>query len=165
MQVLIYIFAVILTIITIVLIHIRSLNIEEKFSFFLLAYLFFGITSLPELIAYVCLSFVLLLFVPFLKQDLIGSEFIQKNRVFLIGVISFLLINHIHFIRLLRIYIGAFGRRIYIGDLVMFGLITLYTIMILCLFTLYMEKNNITNEDQETSTVGKYSDKINSASK
>jgi len=146
MQVLIYGFAVILTIITMVLIYIRSLKIEEKFSFFLLAYLFFGITSLPELIAYVCLSFVLLLFVPLLKQDFIGSEFIQKNRVFLIGVISIFLINHINFFH------------IYIGALVTLGLITLYAIMILCLFALYMKKNDIANEDQDTSTVGKYLD-------
>ncbi|TFG25524.1 MAG: hypothetical protein EU529_00500 [Promethearchaeota archaeon] len=155
MQVLIYVFLVILTIITMVLIQLRRLNIEEKFSFFLLAYLLFGITSFPELIAYVCLSFVLLLFVPLLKQDLIGSEFIQKNRVFVIGVICFFLINHIHFLRLSQRYIGAFRRWIFIEAFVTLGLITLYTIMIICLFTLYMKKNNITNEDQDTSTVEK----------
>ena len=118
---------------------------DSKFLFFnfLLAYLFFGITSLPDLIAYVCLSFVLLLFVPLLKQDFIGSEFIQKNKIFLIGISSFLLINHINF---LHFYIGAF---------VTLGLITSYTIMIICLFTLYMKKNDITNEDQDISTVEK----------
>ena len=135
-----------------VLIHIRSLNIEEKFSFFLLAYLFFGITSQPDLIAYVCLSFVLLLFVPLLKQDFIGYEFIQKNKVFLIGISSFLLINHINFLRIWLIYIGTFGTRIYLGVYMTFGLITLYTIMIICLFTLYMKNNNITNEDQDILT-------------
>ena len=152
MRVLILTFIVILTIITMVLIYIRSLNIEEKFSFFLLAYLFFGITSQPELIAHVCLSFVLLLFVPFIKQEFTGFEFIQKNRVFLIGVISFLLINHINFLRKPQIYIGAFGRVIFIGFLVTLGVIILYTIMILCLFMLYIKNNDITNEDQDTST-------------
>ncbi|TFG25525.1 MAG: hypothetical protein EU529_00505 [Promethearchaeota archaeon] len=155
MRVLILIYAVILTIITMGLIHIRSLNIEEKFSFFLLAYRFFGISPNPQTIAYVCLSFVLLLFVPLLKQDLIGSEFIRKNRVFLIGAISFFLINHIHFLRYPVIYIGAFGRWINIGVFVTMGLITLYTIMILSLFTLYMKKNDIANEDQDTSMVEK----------
>ncbi|TFG25529.1 MAG: hypothetical protein EU529_00525 [Promethearchaeota archaeon] len=149
MQVLIYLFAVILTIITIVLIHIRRLNIEKKFSFFLLAYLFFGVTPVPELVAHICLCFVLLLFVPLLKQDFTGYEFIHKNKVFLIGVISFLLINYINFLRLFPIYIEAFGRQIFIGVFVAYALITLYTIMILCLITLYKKKNNIINEDQE----------------
>ncbi|TFG25527.1 MAG: hypothetical protein EU529_00515 [Promethearchaeota archaeon] len=148
MRVLILIFAGILTIITMVLIHIRRLNIEEKFSFFLLAYLFFGITSNPDLIAHICLSFVLLLFVPLLKQDFIGYDFIQKNKVFLIGVISFLLINHIIFLLWTRFYI-------YNKAFVTVGLITLYTIMILCLFALYMKKNNIINKDQDTSMVEK----------
>ena len=140
MLVLIYVFAVILAIITMVLIYLRKLNIEEKFSFFLLAYIFFGITSHPDVIAHICLSFVLLLFVPLLKQDFIGYEFFQKNKVFLIGVISFFLINHIDFLLKSRIYLGVLGT---------FGLITLYTIMIICLFTLYMKKNTIINEDQE----------------
>jgi len=137
MRVLIYVFAIILAIITMVLIYIRKLNIEEKFSFFLLAYLFFGITSHILIITHVCLSFVLLLFVPLLKQDLIGYEFFHKNKVFLIGIISFLLINHIY---MLRNYIGAF---------LTIGLITLYSIMLICLYTLYIKKNTITNEDQD----------------
>ena len=87
------------------------------------------------------MSFVLLLFVPLLKQDFIGYEFFQKNKVFLIGVISFFLINHIDFLLKSRIYLGVLGT---------FGLITLYTIMIICLFTLYLKRNAITNEDQES---------------
>jgi len=149
MLVLNYIFAVILAIITMVLIYLRRLTIEEKFSFFLLAYLFFGITSAPDTIAYICLSFVLLLFVPFLKQDFSGYEFFHKNLVFLIGVISFFLINHINLPYYRMLYIATYGREIFLGVYVTLGLITLYIIMIVCLITLYMKKNTITNEDQD----------------
>ena len=141
MQVLSYVFVGILITITLVLIHLRKLNIEKKFSFFFLGYLFFGITSNPDLIAHICLSFVLLLFVPLLKQDVVGYEFIHKNKVLLIGVVSFFLINHIYFLKL--IFLNWKYNLVFEA----FGLITLYTIMLICLFMLYMKKNNFTNKD------------------
>jgi len=68
MRVISYVFTGILVVITLILILNRTQNIEYKFGFFLLAFLFFGIISHPPLIAYICCSFVLFLFVPFLEQ-------------------------------------------------------------------------------------------------
>ncbi|MFX1504080.1 MAG: glycosyltransferase family 87 protein [Promethearchaeota archaeon] len=83
-----YIFLGILIIITVILILNKNEYIEIKFGLFLLAYLFFGVFSHPPLISYICCSFVLFLFVPFIKQDLKGYEFIKKNSLILIGLIS-----------------------------------------------------------------------------
>ena len=140
MEIVNYIYIGILAICTLILILIKKLNIEQKFSLFLLTYLFFGIISYPPLIAYNCFSFILFLFVPFLKQNLKGKEFVYKNLVFLIGITSIFLINNdlnflsFTFFNIILYDFGTFG---------IFRLFVLHMIMLICLFVLYIKKDYI----------------------
>ena len=136
----------ILTIITLILILIKKMNIEKKISFFLLTYIFFGVVSHPLLSAYICFSFVLLLFVPFLKQNVKGWEFIKKNNIFLIGISSILGI----FLYLRNVFTDIFLQMILelgFGVFGLYGLFVLHMIMLICLFLLYMKKYYDKNND------------------
>jgi len=140
------IFTGILTIITLILILIKKMNIEKKFSFFLLAWIFFGVVSSTILNTHICFSFVLLLFVPFLEQNVKGWEFIKKNNIFLIGIISILGI----FLFTRSFFISVFVPMMHAVDFGVFELYRLFVlhmIMLICLFLLYMKKDYDKNND------------------
>jgi hypothetical protein len=142
MKVISFVFTVILVIITVILILIRNKNIENKFSLFLLGYLFFGIISHPPLIAYICFSFVLFLFVQFLEQDVKGFDFLKKNTIFLIGLISILGIsfftNNFFFW-----VISPLIKEQDFGIFYTYRLLVLHVIMLTCILILYTKRYNL----------------------
>lgn len=134
-----YVFTGILGIITLILILNRTQNIEYKFGFFLLAFLFFGVISHPPLIAYISCSFVLFLFVPFLKQDVKAYDFMKKNSVPLIGMISILGI----FLFTNGFFFWVFFPSIHeleFGIFETYRLLVLHIILLISIFLLYMDK-------------------------
>ncbi|MFX0186816.1 MAG: hypothetical protein ACFE8A_03670 [Candidatus Hodarchaeota archaeon] len=137
-----FVFTVILVIITVILVLIRNQNIENKFSLFLLAYLFFGIISHPPLIAYLCFSFVLFLFVQFLEQDVKGFDFLKKNTIFLIGLISilgiYLFTNNFFFW-----VISPLIKEQDFGIFYTYRLLVLHVIMLTCILILYAKRYNL----------------------
>ena len=81
-------FTIILSIITIVLIFNNKLNIEEKFGYFAIAYIFIGIFSYDFLLGLILYSLVILLFVPYLNENYSSFEFFKSNRILLLGLAS-----------------------------------------------------------------------------
>jgi hypothetical protein len=81
-------FTIILSVITLILILNNKLGIEEKFAYFSIAYIFFGVYSYPNLLSLTLFSLALLLFVPYLNQNAKGIEFIKCNKILLIGLMS-----------------------------------------------------------------------------
>ena len=135
------IFTWILVLITVILILNKNEKIEYKFGLFLLAYLFFGVISHPPLIAYICCSFALFLFVPFLKQDVKGYEFLKENIVPLIGLISILGIS----LFTNGFFTWVFFPVIHEQDFGIFDtyrLLVLHIILLLCIFALYGTRYN-----------------------
>jgi len=141
MRTIVYIFTGILILITIILIALKNkIEIENKFSLFFLAQLFFGVISYPYLIAYILFSFVLFLFVPFLKQDFQGFDFIKKNIFFFIGIFSvlgiFLLIDNF----IITIFFPAFND-LDLGFFALYLILIFHIIMLIGLFSLFIKEN------------------------
>jgi len=140
------IFTGILAIIAAVLILYRNEKIENKFSLFLLSYIFFGIISPPFLIVSTCFSFVLFLFVPFLNQEVEGYEFLKKNIIVLIGLASILGI---------ALFINDFFNYVFFpaiheqdfGILETYRLLVLHTIMLSCICSLYIRKYKLVKKE------------------
>ena len=83
---LIVISTVVTAIITIIFILNNSLKIEEKFGFFsIYCIIFFMFTQRGFIFLF---ALILLLFIPFLNQEEKGIEFLKKNRILLIGLLS-----------------------------------------------------------------------------
>lgn len=83
------VFTTILSITTIILIIKEKFLIEEKFGYFSLAYILFGVYSYPHLLSLILFSLVLLLFVPYINQDNNNkAEFFKNNKVLFIGLFS-----------------------------------------------------------------------------
>jgi hypothetical protein len=78
----------ILSLISIILVYMNHLKIEEKFAYFALAYIFIGIFSYEFLLALILFSLVLLLFVPYLNEEFDGIDFIRDNKIPLMGILS-----------------------------------------------------------------------------
>lgn len=148
MIIMILIFNTILAIITLFLILYKKLKIEEKFSYFLLAFLFFGVYSWWFLLALVLFSFTLLLFVPFLNQDVEGLEFIKSNKIFLIGLLSIGIMFCITDIFILYHFIPIYFRYIFVIYYKV-NMLILHIIMLACLFTLYIKRMKDINEIRE----------------
>ncbi len=149
MTIIIYTFNSILAIVTLFLILYKKLKIEEKFSYFILVFLFFGVYSFQFLLALVLFAFILLLFVPFLNQDVDGVEFIKSNKILLIGLISiafmFLNTNDFIFYHFFPIFFE------YDNYYFKFKMLILHVIMITCLVALNIQKyksNKIQKEQQ-----------------
>ena len=85
-------FVIAISIISLILIFKKELLIQEKFGFFFLAYIFFGIYSLQHYLYLLLYSFVLLLFVPFLEKNIKGFEWVKGNKFFIMGILSITLI-------------------------------------------------------------------------
>ena len=77
---------------SLILIYCNKLKIEQKFSYFALAYIFIGVFSFSDVLLLMLFSFVLLLFVPFLIQNAKGIEFFKSNAVLLTGLFSIVVI-------------------------------------------------------------------------
>jgi len=137
-----YISIAILATVTVLLILIKQLKIEEKFSYFFLTYLFVGVFSYPQLLGLMLLSFVLLLFVPFLNEKARGKEFIMENKILLIGLLSiaimFFITNNFVFH---QFFPGYFEFEL--------GMLILHIIMMTCLTTLYVQKHKTSKIEKE----------------
>ena len=83
-------FSIILSIITIILIFNNKLNIEVKFGYFAIAYIFIGIFSYDFLLGLILYPLVILLFVPYLNENYSSFEFFKSNRILLLGLASIL---------------------------------------------------------------------------
>lgn len=81
-----YILLTLSIIATVILILKKKLSLDQKFSLFCICYIFLEnyrrYDSLP-----IFLPFILLLYVPFLKQEENFSDFIKKNKLLLLGFI------------------------------------------------------------------------------
>ncbi|MFX1277590.1 MAG: hypothetical protein ACFFBP_23295 [Promethearchaeota archaeon] len=143
-----YISIAILTALTILLILVKNLKIEEKFSYFFLAYLFVGVFSYPILLGLMLFSFTLLLFVPFLNQKARGKEFIKENKFLLIGLLSIATMFFItdDFI-LYQFFPGYFELELGIID--KSKMFILHIIMMICLGTLYIQKYKTSKLEKE----------------
>jgi hypothetical protein len=148
MTVMLFIFYPILAISTIVLILYKGLKIEEKFSFFLLAFLFFGLHSHQDLLALVLFGIILLLFAPFLKQDVEGIEFIKVNKLVLIGIFSigcmFFVSDDFIFIHFTPMYLQYDLGIIWIAKVII-----LHIVMVGCIAALYIQKYRISNIEKK----------------
>jgi len=82
---------IILFIITFILIFCKKykkLSIEQKFGYFSIAYVLIGFQFIQSTVGIVLFTLITLLFIPYLIQDVKGSEFIKQNKILLIGLIS-----------------------------------------------------------------------------
>ncbi|TFG25707.1 MAG: hypothetical protein EU529_00405 [Promethearchaeota archaeon] len=66
----------------------KKLKIHEKFSYFAIAFIFLNHLAYKTII--ILLPLTVLFFIPFFYQDIIGRDFIKKNKYVLIGLISIL---------------------------------------------------------------------------
>ena len=136
--------------VTVFLILYKKLKIEEKFSLFLLAFLFFGLYSFQLVLALVLFAFILLLFVPFLNQGVKGIEFIKSNKILLTGLLSIGIIFLIAHNFIFHVFIpGYFELDIDIVD--KFKTLVLHIIMMVCLVTLYLQRYRTIKIQKERS--------------
>ena len=92
---------IILFLISLILSFNNKLQIEEKFGYYALAYLFIGVHGSSRKLPIVLLPLILILFVPYLNQDLKGIEFIKRNSILLIGLLSITLISFLSYYNVL----------------------------------------------------------------
>ncbi|TFG25710.1 MAG: hypothetical protein EU529_00420 [Promethearchaeota archaeon] len=64
----------------------KKLNIQEKFSYYAISFIFLSYLAYRILI--ILLPLTLLLFIPFFYQEVRGKDFIKKNKYVLMGLIS-----------------------------------------------------------------------------
>ena len=87
-----FISILVLSIFTLILIFNYKLHLEEKFSYFAIIYLLIGTYSnYSHVLA--LLALMLLLFIPHLKKQNKGIDFIRKNKILLIGLLSAVLLS------------------------------------------------------------------------
>jgi len=79
---------IILLIVTITLISKEKMQIEKKFGFFSIFYILIGVYAYSLLVSLILFSFVLLLYVPYVNQNLKGNDFINNKRCLIIGFLS-----------------------------------------------------------------------------
>jgi len=79
---------IIFSIIVLFLILSNKLRIQEKFGYFSIAYVLIGFHFIQSVVGLVLFTLVILLFIPYLNQDVKGLEFIKANRILLIGLLS-----------------------------------------------------------------------------
>lgn len=151
MSYILIIFTSILALISLILILKKNMKIEEKFSYFCFAYLFFGVFSHQILLGIILFSFILLLFIPYLNQEAKGIEFVKENKIVLIGLISisliFFLTNNFIFILFFPIYFeleNDIFSALY--------LLVLHIIMVSCFFLLYLKKTYFSSSIEESLT-------------
>jgi len=79
---------IILSIVTLILIWYKNMELEQKFGFFCIAFILIGVYAYSILVSLILFSFVILLFVPYINQDKKGFDFIKSNKYQLMGLIS-----------------------------------------------------------------------------
>ncbi|MFX0139711.1 MAG: hypothetical protein ACFFDN_39090 [Candidatus Hodarchaeota archaeon] len=79
---------IILLIVSLFLISKEKMQIEQKFGFFSIFYILIGVYAYSLLVSLILFSFVLLLYVPYVNQNLKGNDFINNNRYLIIGLLS-----------------------------------------------------------------------------
>lgn len=84
---------VILIVISFILMFSKKLLLVQKFGYFSIVYLLIGVFSYQIFILLILFSFILLIFVPFIKQNDNGFKFIKNNKILLVGLISILIIT------------------------------------------------------------------------
>ncbi|MFX1383362.1 MAG: hypothetical protein ACFFBP_13045 [Promethearchaeota archaeon] len=77
---------IIMYIVAVILIITKKIRLIDKFSYFAVSFLFLNYLAYRVLV--ILLPLTLLLFIPFLKQDVKGNEFIKKNKIVLLGFLS-----------------------------------------------------------------------------
>lgn len=87
-----FISILVLSIFTLILIFNYKLHLEEKFSYFAIIYLFIGTYSNFYHVL-VLLALILLLFITYLNKQNKGIDFIKKNKILLIGLLSAALLS------------------------------------------------------------------------
>ena len=109
----------------------KKLTIQEKFSYF--AFSFILLNNLAFRILVVLFPLTLLLFIPFFHQDVIGRDFIKKNKYILIGLIL-----------VLGIYLSLEGWNPFYHNFFggTAGWFIFTTLLGICLLKLYLEKDN-----------------------
>lgn len=122
-----FLFVFALSIVSLIIIFKKELIIYERFGFFFLAYIFLGIHSLQTYLYLLLYSFVLLLFVPFLKKNEKGFEWVKQNKFIIISLVSItLILNEFRFPWAIK-----------------YTVLILLSLMMVCLILLYNKKKII----------------------
>ena len=90
-----YTFLIVLIIIALILISKEKMQLEHKFGYFSIGYVFFGIQFFHTVVSLIFFAFILLLYVPHLIQNEKGINFIKQNSIVLIGLFSIIGISFI----------------------------------------------------------------------
>lgn len=127
---------IIMYIIIIFLIINKKINLINKFSLFAISIIFLNYLSYRIFVF--LLPLALLLFIPFIKQEIQGKEFIKENKIVLYGIVS-----------IAGIYLTVDKVNPYYPSFEGMTVIYLISIIILgiCLLILYKEKMNIIEEE------------------
>lgn len=141
-----YIFTIATFILVLILIINKKLNLEVKFGYFALFTIFFSLFANRVLM--ILLPLVMLLFIPFLKQDEIGTEFVKKNIILLIGFIAimglYLNVNPETIYNIITSIIPFFRGSVLLM-LIYLRWIILLSIMVFSLLTLFLKTRNSVN--------------------
>ena len=114
----------------------KKLQLIDKFSIFAVSIIFLNYLAFRILVF--LLPLTLLLFIPFLNQELKGKEFIKENKIALLGIIS-----------IAGIYLTVERATPYYPSFNGMSILYLVSIIILgiCLLILYKEKKSIVEEE------------------
>jgi len=142
-----YIVTPLLFALTLILILNKNLKLEVKFAYFALFAIFFGLFA--NRVLNVLLPLTLMLFIPLLKQEEKGFDFIKKNYILLTGFIAvagiYLMVNAETIYIIITMLIPFIG-----GSLLMFFIylrwFILLIIMILSLLVLYLKNWELVKE-------------------
>jgi len=127
---------IIMYIVIIFLIITKKINLINKFSLFAISIIF--LNYLAYRIFVFLLPLALLLFIPFIKQEAKGKEFIRENKIVLFGIIS-----------IAGIYLTVDKVNPFYPSFEGMTVIYLISVIILgfCLLILYKDKRNIIEEE------------------
>ncbi|MFX0138674.1 MAG: hypothetical protein ACFFDN_33840, partial [Candidatus Hodarchaeota archaeon] len=108
----------------------KKLKIHEKFSYFALSFILTNTLAYKTII--ILFPLIILLFIPFLHQDEIGRNFIEKNKYVLIGLLSVLGI-YLTIERQNSFYPNLFGGTA--------GYLIFTLLLVFCLLKLHLDKD------------------------
>ncbi|MFX1384038.1 MAG: hypothetical protein ACFFBP_16495 [Promethearchaeota archaeon] len=141
------IFSIILFVITLILIINKKLTLEVKFGYFSLFAIFFGLFANRVLM--ILLPSILILFIPFMKQDETGFDFIKENIILLTGFLAiagiYLNVNP-ETIYLITIFIIPASQGFGLMLIIYLRWIILLILMLLSFLLLYMKNRDLINE-------------------
>ena len=123
-------------IVIIFLIITKKINLVNKFSLFAISFIF--LNYLAYRVFVFLLPLALLLFIPFMKQEVKGKEFIKENKIVLFVIAS-----------IAGIYLTVDKVNPYYPSFEGMTVIYLISVIVLgiCLLILYKEKRNIIEEE------------------